>query len=120
MSDRIAKIIAALGGSSNDPNENEFQSWIKATPWYHEFKSNYNEEPNLDDASNYDYRAAYRDYKQGKWDFERDPTDNNRIHWPSEYKGQNDTRLILDGVNTKTGKPATPEEMAYHNKLIKR
>ena len=38
--------------------EKQFQSDIKDTPWYTEFKQKYGEEPNLDDPD-YNYRRAW-------------------------------------------------------------
>ena len=42
-----------------DPNkEQQFQAWIRALPWFSEFKAKYGEEPNLNDPQ-YDYRKAW-------------------------------------------------------------
>ena len=42
-----------------NPEEGHFQTGIRATPWFSEFKQKYGEEPNLNDPD-YDYRAAWR------------------------------------------------------------
>ena len=47
----------------------------------------------------YDYFAAY---KQGV----RNPDKNG--HWPSKFKTEGHPRMVLDGVNTKTGEKAVP------------
>ena len=74
-----ARAAADLRGRKNKPNEEaQFQSWIRATPWFSEFVQQYGEEPNLN-APEYDYRAAWRSGVVP----ERDPYDNNRFHWPS-------------------------------------
>jgi hypothetical protein len=59
-------------------DETAFQNWIRNTDWFKEFKSQYNEEPDLN-TKDYDYRAAWRAGVQP----ERDPYDGNRFHWPS-------------------------------------
>lgn len=72
-------LIAALRGKSKQPNDEEqFQAWIRATPWFQEFKSQYKEEPDLN-TRDYDYRAAWKAGIKP----ERDPYDGNRYHWPS-------------------------------------
>lgn len=54
--------------------------------------------PNPDDPRHfYDYRGAYLGGVQGP-----DPTTR---HWPSAYKLEGHPRMVLNGVNTKTGKP---------------
>jgi hypothetical protein len=68
-----------MGSNKKMPNnELEFQNWIRGTDWFKEFKSEYNEEPDLD-TKDYDYRSAWKAGVQP----ERDPYDNNRFHWPS-------------------------------------
>ena len=59
--------------------EAKFQSEIKSSDWYKEYKSNYGEEPNLD-SKDYNYRAAW---KAGVKPQRYEP-DQNRYHWPSE------------------------------------
>ena len=59
----------------NADEESAFQNWIKSTGWYKEFRNEYNEEPDLNDAE-YDYRAAWKAGIQP----ERDPYDKNRFH----------------------------------------
>jgi hypothetical protein len=58
--------------------EQRFQTWIKGTGWYSEFKKEYGEEPDLNDRD-YDYRAAWKAGIKP----ERYAPDNNRYHWPS-------------------------------------
>lgn len=71
-------LIAALRAKKKPDDEARFQSWVRATPWFSEFVSQYGEEPDLN-TREYDYRAAWR----GGIQPERDPYDNNRYHWPS-------------------------------------
>jgi hypothetical protein len=71
--------MSGLRYAKGEPNdESAFQNWIRGTDWFKEFKSEYNEEPDLD-TKDYDYRAAWKAGLQP----ERDPYDNNRFHWPS-------------------------------------
>ena len=63
---------------NSQSDEEQFQAWIRSTPWFKEFKSEYKEEPDLN-TRDYDYRAAWRAGIKP----ERDPYDNNRFHWPS-------------------------------------
>lgn len=66
-----------------EPNEErEFLSWIQSLPWYGQFKTEYGEEPNVNDPQ-YDYRAAW---KAGVVPTP-DPYDNGRYHWDSRFKG---------------------------------
>lgn len=80
MPNPMAMMIEALRKKPNE--EQQFQAWIRATPWFQEFKQQYNEEPDLN-TRDYDYRAAWRAGIQP----ERDPYDGNRYHWPSSLPG---------------------------------
>ena len=69
-------------------DEQAFRKWYSA----HAKKLKIN--PNPDDPNHhYDYRSAY---KAGEG-----PGPDG--HWPSKYKLEGHPRLIIDGVNTKTG-----------------
>ncbi len=71
--------------------EAKFQEWYAG----HAKKLKLN--PNPDDPQHfYDYRAAY---KAGAG-----PDETG--HWPSAYKQEGHPRMVIDGVNTKTGKRA--------------
>jgi len=75
--------IAAQGAKVMAPRlpqneEQQFQQWVRATPWFKEFVNEYKEEPDLN-TKDYDYRAAWR---AGIVPV-RDPYDKNRFHWPS-------------------------------------
>lgn len=83
-------------------NEGEFQSGIRATPWFKEYVNQYGEEPDLN-TKDYDYRSAW---KAGARPDVRDPTDGNRYHWPSEFKGDGHPNRFVNGVDTKTGAAA--------------
>lgn len=74
-----------LFGSSD---ESDFKSW------YADRSSKLGLDPNPDAPEHfYDYRAAH---KAGA---EPDATG----HWPSEFKKEGHPRMVIDGVNTKTG-----------------
>jgi hypothetical protein len=86
-SDVVGGLANALRGGVADmlpanAQERQFQSWIKATPWYSEFTKEYGEPPDLN-SKEYDYRAAYRAGVVPQ----RDPYDNNRYHWASSTPG---------------------------------
>ena len=69
-------------------DEDAFQAW------YAKYANKLDLSPNPDDVEHYyDWRAAY---KAGA-------TPDKEGHWPSKYKREGHPRLILDGVNTKTG-----------------
>ena len=67
-----------LASSMATTDEDRFQEWIRALPWFSEFKEQYGQEPNLNDPD-YDYRKAYNSGITP----ERYKYDNNRYHWPS-------------------------------------
>lgn len=74
------------------PNEQEFQTW------YADRAARLGLDPNPDNPQHfYDYRAAHA---AGA---EPDQTG----HWPSEFKREGHPRMIVDGLNTKTGQPAS-------------
>lgn len=57
--------------------EKQFQSDIRSSDWYKEFKKDYGEEPNLND-SNYNYRAAWKaGVKPQRYEFDK------KLHWES-------------------------------------
>lgn len=65
--------------------------------WYAGHASRLGLDPNPDDPRHfYDYRAAY---KAGV-----EPPAQKGGHWPSEYKLEGHPRMVLDGMDTKTGK----------------
>ena len=73
-----------------DPvQEQYFQKWYAG----HAKKLGINPDPD-DPEHYYDYRAAY---KEGVG-----PGEDG--HWDSRFKVEGHPRMILDGVNTKTGK----------------
>ncbi|MFA6927150.1 MAG: hypothetical protein WCQ69_09150, partial [Bacteroidales bacterium] len=62
--------------------------------WYNKASKEFNLDPNPDAPEHfYDYRSAF---KAGAW-----PDETG--HWPSEYKLEGHPRMVIDGVNTKTG-----------------
>ena len=66
--------------------------------WYSDIAKKVGINPDPDDPQHfYDYRAAY---KAGVV-----PTEESGWHWPSEFKREGHPRMIVDGVNTKTGVP---------------
>ncbi len=69
--------------------------------WYAGQAANLNLDPNPDDVRHYyDWRAAYR--SGAKVDA--------RGHWPSQFKRAGHPRMVIGGVNTKTGRPVMPEK----------
>ena len=82
------------------PRPEVWRGEIKQTEWFKEFVKDYGEEPDLD-SSEYDYKRAW---EAGARPDTRDPTDNNKLHWPSIYKGDNHPRRIIDGVDTRSGR----------------
>lgn len=68
--------------------EEDFKNWYAG----HAKKLKLN--PNPDDPQHfYDYRAA----------FKAGATPDETGHWPSQFKTEGHPRMIVDGVNTKTG-----------------
>lgn len=78
--------------------------------WYADKSVKYNLNVDPDDPLHYyDYREAYL----------ADATPDAEGHWPSEFKKEGHPRMVVDGVNTKTGKKipiknsfAPPEQTA--------
>lgn len=63
--------------------------------WYAKRAKKLGLSANPDDPKHYyDYRAAY----------EAGVEPDESGHWPSKYKKEGHPRMIIDGVNTKTGK----------------
>lgn len=74
----------------------------KFQDWYAQWAQKAGLNPNPDDPRHYyDYRAAYMAGAEPQID----PADG-LLHWPSEFKLEGHPRLIVNGVNTKTGKRA--------------
>lgn len=64
--------------------------------WYAKRAKEQGLDPNPDDPRHhYDYRAA----------FKAGAEPNEEGHWPSEFKREGHPRMVVDGVNTKTGEP---------------
>ena len=71
--------------------------------WYGGWSKKLGLNPNPDDPQHfYDYRAA--------WKAGAEPTAESGWHWPSTFKREGHPRMVVDGVNTKTGKPTDPVE----------
>ena len=82
----LKRIAAALNGPvTANPRimaqgqESRFLRGITNTPWFAEFARQYGERPDLSRNADYDYRKAWAAGVRP----ERDPFDNNRMHWPS-------------------------------------
>lgn len=84
----IAEIFRSmLGGGGNDAGFRQ---------WYAERAARNGLNPNPDDPlHHYDYRAAYAAGAEPGADG----------HWPSQYKTEGHPRMVVDGMNTKTGLP---------------
>lgn len=92
-----APITDISGQSRTGLDEAIFQAGIRQTPWFKEYVKEHGEEPDLN-TTDYDYRTAWA---AGARPDVRDPSDNNRLHWPSEFKGDNHPNRFVDGVDTK-------------------
>lgn len=69
--------------------------------WYEDRAKKLGLNPNPDDPRHfYDYRAAY--------DAGAEPDSTG--HWPSEFKREGHPNMIVNGVNTKTGKKVPPRD----------
>lgn len=80
-------------GGSPKVDEGRFQSW------YHGMAKKHGLSPNPDDPEHfYDYRAA----------FSAGAAPDASGHWPSKFKREGHPRLVIDGVDTRTGDPAAP------------
>ena len=76
--------------------EQQFQSGIRATPWFSEFVGKHGEEPDLN-TPHYDYRGAWA---AGARPTVRDPGDG-MLHWDSRFKGEDHPNRYVDGVDTR-------------------
>ncbi len=82
-------------------DEQEFQEWYAG--WAEKTGIN----PNPDDPKHkYDYRAAFRAGVEPKISDQ-----DGKYHWNSKFKDDDHPNLIVEGVNTKTGKSVINEEM---------
>ena len=80
-------------------DEGRFQSW------YAEWSEKADLAPNPDDPQHYyDYRGAWKSGETPKMDPE-----DGRYHFSSQFKLKGHPRMVLDGVNTKTGQPVRPK-----------
>lgn len=107
--------------------EAKFQNTMSRDPryldWINEMKKQYGESPNLN-APEYDYRAAVRD---GVFP-QRDPYDENRLHWDSRYKSPVHPRRFLGGeemgrdptqvYDTDNGQALSPMDIAVLSTLF--
>lgn len=79
----------------NDDEENKFQQW------YSDHAKNLGINPDPDHPLHfYDFRGAY---KAGA-------IPNKEGHWPSKWKLKGHPRMIINGINTKTGEPASYDD----------
>jgi hypothetical protein len=77
----------AKGGVARKRNVDElhplaevgFQRDIKNSPWYAEFVRRYQEQPDIREGGDYNYRKAWAYGAEPQ----RDPYDQNSLHWPS-------------------------------------
>ena len=76
-------------------DEKKFQKWYTG----HAKTLGLNPDPD-DPKHYYDYRAAY----------EAGAIPDKTGHWPSTYKKEGHPRMIVNGVNTKTGEPVGFDE----------
>ena len=96
------------------PSEADFQKW------YAGHAKKLGLAPNPDDPQHfYDYRAAYR----------AGAKPDASGHWPSAYKRVGHPRLVIGGVDTRTGQPVMPRKydtdtkknvLSYYTRALKR
>lgn len=89
--------------------EAEFQNWIRALPWFSEFVEHFGEEPDLD-IQDYDYRGAWKAGLSPS----RYEHDNNRYHWPSQFKSPDHPTMWMEDFMRATGKD--PNELGLKSK----
>ena len=78
-------------------DDREMLEEVRFLTWYDNWAKKLNLNPDPYDPKHfYDYRSAY--------DAGAEPTAESGWHWPSEYKIEGHPNLIVDGINTKTGK----------------
>lgn len=88
MEDILSKIVRG-------DNSWTYIDELKFRDWYSNIANQLKLNPNPDDPLHfYDYRAAYRN----------GAVPDESGHWPSEFKIEGHPRMVIDGVNTKTGK----------------
>jgi GNAT superfamily N-acetyltransferase len=87
---------------TRDFDEAEFQSWYKGKAK----QLNLDEDPD-NPAHFYDYRAAYVAGAEP----------DNTGHWPSTFKMPGHPRMVVDGVNTKTGKKVDTGSSSFESFL---
>lgn len=79
--------------------------------WYSKIAEKNRLDPNPDDPRHfYDYRAAF---KSGA-------APDSTGHLPSEFKQIGHPRLIISGVDTRTGRPASPNLVKANKEANKR
>ncbi len=89
--------MSAKGLSSGNGNEEEFRQW------YGRVAQENGLDPNPDDPRHYyDWRAAHG----------AGATADKSGHWPSQYKREGHSRLVIDGVDTRTGQKVQQEPAA--------
>ena len=99
--DPIRSAFESVGSNSFD--EQKFQSWYAARA------KKTGIDPDPDNPEHYyDYRAAFSAGVEPSID----PVDK-QYHWSSEFKKEGHPRMVLDGVNTKTGQPVDPIRSAF-------
>jgi len=114
----IAKRWTEKYGSSirkkedNPGGEADFRKWYAG----HAAKLGLNPDPDAP-QHHYDYRAAYR----------AGAKPDASGHWPSKYKREGHPRLIINGIDTRTGRLAMPNErktgrnvLSYYARALKR
>jgi hypothetical protein len=81
-------------GQSEEAN---FQQWIRSTPWYPEYVSQYGEEPDLDTPM-YDYRGAYSAGVEPQYN----PYAKS-YHWSSQFKSQDHPTMWMEEFMQRYG-----------------
>lgn len=89
--------------------EAEFQKW------YRGWAQKAGIDPNPDDPHHqYDYRGAFLAGVTPS----PDPTDDNRLHWPSEFKDDDHPTRFKNGIDTRTGQRVAPSVNLSQQKIV--
>src|SRR5262245_35626721 len=88
-----------------EDDEEEFQRWYAE----HAKKNKLNPDPDFP-GQFYDYRAAFR----------AGAAPDAEGHWPSEFKRVGHPNRFVEGIDTITGKPARPVDVAVNDEVRRR
>lgn len=116
----LPSVLDYLNQSKAAPGGPGAEDWTeederKFREWYAKHAKENDLKPDPDEAHQfYDYRAAYKAGVEPSFGPappapEVGPPEPQHRHWPSEYKLEGHPNRFVEGIDTITGKPATPE-----------